>query len=168
MSTLAYSTLTAMRIERPNESRLFTDGKKSSNTYLDALAALVPAEVLAAFAVIFETTSEERTLPNGSVARVITDPSTLKWSFIALVVVSVILFVVPRVGKNKFEAWDAVRAVIPPIAFVGWTMLLPLSAFDTLCLDLSSNARFAIPVIGALVLGVIAARLAAAADEKDG
>jgi hypothetical protein len=161
MSTFAYATLTKARKDAGSTTRLFSGTGESLYTYLDALAALVPAEVIAAYAVIFDATSKDMET-NGKTSRVITDPTTLKWSFIALIGTTVILYLVPRL--SSLDQWDIVRVLIPPLAFVGWTMLLPISAFDALGVDLNQGARLAIPVVGSLILGVIASKLAVEAD----
>lgn len=129
---------------------------------MDALAALVPAEVLVAHGVILTAASKVSTPSNGEAVTTLTEPGTLKGSFIALVVVSMVVY---AIGRTRWDIWDAVRIFIPPLAFVGWTLLQPSSAIDAFGWNITEAARVAVPVIGALVLGAVASRLAYKADE---
>ncbi len=59
------------------------------------------------------------------------------------------------------------RMLIPPLAFIGWTMLQKGTAFDAFGFNLTDASRFAIALIGATVLGVAARLLAYQADQKN-
>lgn len=54
------------------------------------------------------------------------------------------------------------------IAFVGWTMLQRVSAFDAIFPSLGDANRTVIAVIGAFILGVAATLLAYKADQNPG
>lgn len=135
-------------------------------SFVDTLTALVPAEVLAAHAAILSatTTTTNSKGTGGKSTTTINDPATLKWSFFALAALSVALYIFPRWGKGNWGGLDYVRAVIPPLAFTGWTMLQKGSAFDAVAPSLSIGERTAIAVIGAALLSGAAARLAYKAD----
>jgi hypothetical protein len=60
--------------------------------------------------------------------------------------------------------------VIPPLAFVGWTMLQKSTAFDAIALlvpgGISDAPRYAIAVIGAIVISAGATVLSYQAAKK--
>lgn len=159
MSTLAYGALTRKREEA--EERKSTEAEPPGvKTYVDALAALVPAEVLAVHATVLEvtTTSEE----DEASETVTTITERVFWALLATTVVLYLL----GLRRGKPAGWDLVRLLIPPLAFVGWTMLLQPSAFDAVDPGLGDADRTAIALIGALVFGAIAAALGQKADQS--
>lgn len=104
MSTIAYAALTARRelssLPDVNANRddaapvpvPSTSNATSLGTYVDVLAALVPAEVLAAHAVILSVTTSS-VIAAGSAMTTITAPNTLRFVFVALMVLSSLLYV---------------------------------------------------------------------------
>lgn len=161
MSSLAYGALTRKREEA--EPKKSTDAEPPGvKTYIDTLAALVPAEVLAAHAVIIDATTTTTKNEAGQDVTTITDPTTLKWVFWALIVLSAMLYLFGHTKERLGQA-DIIRALIPPAAFVLWMMLQKTTAFDAIA-NPSDGARVAIGVIGALLVGSIAAALASKAD----
>jgi len=136
-----------------------------TSTYVDALAALVPAEVLTAHAAILTFTTE--TINEGGHSKItITQPGTLIGVFWALVALSMLLYVGARLMSGQLDRWDWIRTTIPALAFVGWTMLQKATAFDAVAPDFQQAGRSATAIIGAIVLGLIAAALAYKADQK--
>jgi len=89
--------------------------------------------------------------------------------FWILVAASAALYLFPKI--RKLEIWDVFRVLVPPLAFVAWTLLLTPSAFDpvnaALGLDWSIVTRQVIGVGGALILGAIATGLAVTADANE-
>jgi hypothetical protein len=170
MSTLAYAAITRKR-ERAKPGTSATTGAPGVKTYVDALAALVPAEVLTAHAAIltFTTDTVPATDPSrpGSVIT-ITEPATLVGVFWALIAVSMALYVAGRLMASTWDRWDWLRVLIPPLAFIGWTMLQKATAFDAVAPGFSQAGRSATAIIGAIVLGLLAAALAYKADQKPG
>lgn len=164
MSTVAYAEFTNKREEaKPGKST--TAEAPGVRTWVDALASLVPAEVLAAHALIISMTTQT-TNTGAATVTVISDAQTLGWVFYVLAAVSLVLYALARSVAKTWDRWDFVRMLIPPMAFVGWTMLQPASAFDAAYPGLDQAPRTAIAVIGAIVLGAIAAALAFKADQK--
>jgi hypothetical protein len=132
------------------------------NTYVDALAALVPSEVLTLHALILSVTTQTTAAGTS-----ITDLRTLKYAFYGLLVLSIVLYLVSRMRTGGWEAWDYARAAIPPISFLGWTMLQRATAFDAICKDcMTDAARTVIGLFLAVLLGLLATYLAAKADAK--
>jgi hypothetical protein len=129
------------------------DSPPGIGLYADALAGLVPAEVLALHAIILSLTTKA-----ADTETAILDKPGLLWSFFGLSVFSIMVYVVSRLATaKKWERLDYFRMMIPPFAFIAWTMLQPVSAFDGLELDLTSAQRILVAVFMAIVLGPVAA-----------
>jgi hypothetical protein len=165
MSTLAYAALTTRR----DEADPGTSGSSSPpgvGSWVDALAALVPAEVLGLHALILAFTTT--TVAGGvcGAATVITNRGTLAWAFAGLCLLSVALYVVPRVADRMWDRLDLLRAAIPPLAFVGWTMLQRATAFDAVWPQLPEAPRSVVALFLAVVLGLGATALGYRADRR--
>jgi len=166
MSTLAYAALTNSREDAPPGTSTAPGGSPGVATYVDALAALVPVEVLTAHGAILTFTTETATT-SGKPVVTVTDPSTLKFVFWALCVLSMIVYVFGRWRAHKWDRYDLGRMFIPAAAFIGWTMLQKATAFDALNLTwITAGMRSAVAIIGAILLGLIASALAYQADKK--
>jgi len=142
-------------------------------TYLDAVAALVPAEVLAANALLltlFIDTGKDGSDP----LTTITDPSAVKLMFWLSILACIALFFFgDRVKKGQegddkgpFANLNWLRALIPAASYVAWTMLQKSTAFDAAFPDVSQGARVVAAVFAAIILGAIAKKLGDAADEQ--
>lgn len=162
MATLAYAIRTEQREDSPSGTSEST-GKPGSSTWIDAMAALVPAEVLAAHAFILTLTTKTTDTPGDEDVTTITDPGLLKGVFWALLALAAALYVIKKI--KSFHGWDYARAVLPAAAFVLWSMLTPSSAFDAQ-FDWDGNARIAIAVIGAILVAAIAKALGVKADRE--
>jgi hypothetical protein len=159
MSTLAYAALTTPRTR--GESGAGAGGLSPGvKTYVDALAPLVPAEVLALHAVIVTATTKTT---DGKTE--ITAPETLAWAFVGLVVLSLGIYVGFRGVLKKWERWDWVRVLIPPSAFVAWTMLQRATAFDAVYPDMSDATRMVVALFLSVVLGIAAPMLTYKANQ---
>ncbi|HTT69363.1 MAG TPA: hypothetical protein VMF70_15170 [Gemmatimonadales bacterium] len=162
MSTLLYGALTTQRL-RAEPGTSLDAAPPGLGTYVDALAALVPAEVLALHGLILSVTTAT-VVQDGLPQVTITEPGTLRYAFVGLIVLSVALYLVPRFRTR--ERLDVGRALIPPIAFVAWTMLQRATAFDAVWPTLGGAPRTVIALFVAAVLGIFAARLAKDADRS--
>jgi hypothetical protein len=153
MSTLTYAALTEKRLEsEPNES---TKGAGPGvSTYVDTLAALVPAEVLTAHAAILTFTCKTQAT-SGETTTTITEPDTLRLCFWLLLFLSIAIYAVGRALARSWDKWDFVRMLIPPLAFVCWTMVQRSTAFEALHLPISDPPRRSVAIIGALVLAFV-------------
>jgi hypothetical protein len=159
MSTLAYAALTTRHEEATGES---PSGVKS---YIDAMAALVPAEVLALHALIVSVTTRTSGDDEAGVTTTITEPGTLEAAFWALIVLSVVLFVVPRV--KKWKRLDIVRMLLAPAAFIIWCMLQRSTAFDAVASGVADAPRTVFALLAAAVVGIAAAALANKAEQAE-
>jgi hypothetical protein len=171
LSTLAYGALTSRRMQQ--EARTSTaQNPPGLQTYVDGLAALVPAEVLVLHAAILAVTTSTENTSKVSSLTAITQPTLLKISFFGLVAVSMALYVAGRLGvvggvKSSWVwPWDLARLFIPPLAFVGWTMIQTVTAFDALPVNWSMAVREVVALFGAVVLATAATALAYKADSS--
>lgn len=164
MSTLVYALLTNKReVALPGTS--MSESPPGVTSYVDAIAALVPAEVLSLHAVILSFTTTTSQDANGDSTTTITEPGTLLFAFIGFLILSVVLYVIPR-----FRVWnrlDYIRVAIPPAAFTAWTMLQKATAFDAVCPELGQAPRTVIALFGAVLLALVASSLAKSADKKN-
>lgn len=158
MSTLAYAEFTTKREEAAPGSSI-SQNPPGVSTYVDAFAALVPAEVLTLHALILSVT----TTKTGD-ATTISDRPTLRWAFAGLIVISIVLYVVPRF--RKWDTLDYIRAAVPPLAFVGWTMLQRSTAFDAVAPGMTDAQRTVAALFLGVVLGLVASSLAKKADQQ--
>lgn len=170
MSTIAYAQLTSRR-DASTPVTSTTTSPPGVKTYVDTMAALVPSEVLTLHALMLE----QGTTVEGT-KTTISDPQTLLVAFVGLLIVSMGLYAVPRLLAKKWDALDGFRILIPPLAFVGWTMLQRSTAFDgvlavlkndaILKYDLSSGLRTVAGLFLAVILGAAATMFAYSADAK--
>ena len=160
MSIVAYAQLTNKReAAQPGTSQ--STAPPGVSTYVDALAALVPAELLTLHAAIISVTTKV----DGNTTTII-DVPTLCWAFWALILLGVGFYIVPRLLQRKWEALDYIRVLIPSTAFVGWTMLQRATAFDAAFPGLAAAPRTVIALFLAVIVGAVAAALAYQADQK--
>ena len=154
MSTLAYAQFTTLREDaQPNTSTAATP--PGMKTYVDALAALVPAEVLTLHALFLSVTTKAE-----NKVTTITAPDILTWAFVGLLILSMVLYLAPRLLAKKFDWLDWIRMFIPPLAFIGWTMLQRSTAFDAVYPGMPDAPRTVVALFLAVVLGLVAAALA--------
>ena len=180
MSSIAYGVLTKKR----EETAPVPKGETSLNGvkgYVDAVAAPVPAEVLAFHALALQFTTETvQSEGEGSVASeegetaktedaeavtIITDPTALKVVFIVLVIAACALYLVGH--RRQHKGWhraDVARMLIPGAAFVVWTMLQKSTAFDAIAATFAETPRFLLAAGAAVFLGWLARELAYKAD----
>ena len=125
-------------------------------------------EVLALHAVMvtFATTvtDKQTTIDEGAVV-------PFFWAFVALLVLSIALYALPRITGGMWDRrLDWIRSLIPPLAFLGWTMLQRATAYDAAVayfnLPNDKYWRLFIAVILAAVLSFLASSLAYKADQK--
>lgn len=164
MSTVVYAATTERREQSP-KGKSTDEARPGLGTWVDVLVALVPAEVLALHALVLNWAMKTETGADGNQVTTITDPGLLQIAFWVLIGLAAFLYLFKK--KRRLVRLDAVRAAIPALAFVGWTMLQQSTAFDAVFPDLADNTRYFIAVVAAIVLAVLADRLAVKADGED-
>ena len=166
MSSAVYGILTNERdTADPDKSQ--KEQPPGVKTFVDALAALVPAEVLALHATVISWTTDTTVATASAEASTrIIDRETLSLSFFGMLALSMIIYAIPRLTAKLWDSWDYLRVLIPPSAFVGWTMLQRMTAFDAVFPNLGSIPRSVGALFLAVVLGLVAGLLAYKADQK--
>ncbi len=160
MSTLAYAAFTTSR-EKAQPGTSGSTQPPGASAVVDALAALVPAEVLTLHALILTATTQTT-----GATTTITAEGTLYGAFWGLILLSAIIYLGARWRGGKLDRLDWIRMLIPALAFVGWTMLQRATAFDAFWPGFPDGTRTVIGLFLGVVLGLIAAALAFAADQK--
>jgi len=159
VSTIVYAALTNARASAPPDP---AGNSTRVSTYVDALAALVPSEVLMAHGAILTFTTSTSRDGDDKPSVAIEDALALKIAFFALCGLSMVFYAFERLRARKWENLDWIRLLIPPASFVFWTMLQKATAFDAFKLPpwLTDGMRGVIAILSALVLGVVATALA--------
>ena len=166
MSTIAYAQITNRREAAPPGTS--TSASPGLRTYVDALAALVPSEVLTLHALLIAvTTSTVQDTVKGTTTVILPEAvDTLRVAFWGLVAFSLVLYLVPRYMGGTLDRYDALRAVIAPLAFFAWTMLQRTTAFDAAFAWVPPIPRTVAALFMAALLGALTAGLAMKADAK--
>jgi hypothetical protein len=68
--------------------------------------------------------------------------------------------------KPQWEWQDLIRLLVPPVAFIGWTMLEPVSVWNAVAPHVSSGMRTLIATVGAVVVAAVTKALTTHADKK--
>jgi hypothetical protein len=168
MSTIAYAQLTNVREAAAPGTSTADGGTPGLRTYIDAFAALVPAEVLTLHALIIAATTKPAPGTTGQTGTII-DPTavqTLALSFWGLVALAVLLYAVPRRIGGKWDKFDWIRTLIAPLAFFGWTMLQRTTAFDAAFPQIALIPRTVAALFLGAVLGAATAALSMKVDAK--
>lgn len=174
MSTLLYGNLSRKRLDTSPGQILVTatatdlaapvedEGTSQVSLWQDALAALVPVEVLGlhAVAMSYGTTTKRS---GATVDTTITYPDEMRAVYIAMMALTAALYFVTA---KSFRPSDWARAAVPVAAFVMWTMIQPSTAFDAFEFNLNPFARVMIAVIGAVVLGGVTTLLGTQANQS--
>lgn len=145
MSALLYGAMT-----RKSAENSFADNSDMLKTYIDTVAALVPADVLFIHTLILSSVQ-------GKIGQDPTNPenSMLIAAFVLLILLSIGLFWVPKFQNIKAESkirLNYCRMFIPPVAFVTWTMLQKSTAFDAIAPNLPNGWRLLIALFLAVIL----------------
>lgn len=180
MSTMVYGAISAQRQAAP-KGKSKDEKSPGLGSYVDVVAALVPAEILAANAALLPVMTSTGKDKAGNSITTITEPGTLQLVFWLSIGACLLLYVAAQLtrarkeraaeGKGKETAkWGAanwVRMFIPAGAYVGWTMLQKSTAFDAIAPGMSQSLRLTLAVFAALLLGVFAKALSDQADGQD-
>ena len=181
MSTLLYQAVTLRREQSPTPAQERDAGepdagKKKPGEFLDVVAALVPAEIIAVHALILGTVSTKTEDADGAITTKLdpTQATLERWSWIGLVVAAAVLYVVPhavssaRAGRRPLvDRLDLLRMLIPAAAFWIWTMIQKGTLFEAVFAELSTPARAVVGGFAGLLLVAIAKLLSYKADEAE-
>jgi len=165
MSTLAYGALTRKREEAdPGTSK--SREAPGLKPYIDALTALVPAEVLVFHAAMLPLMTATKTNKAGEAVTTITHPGQLSAVFWIGIILSIAFYVVGHT-RVQWDTWDYIRMLVPAVAFVGWTVGQKSTAFDAVWPGLDDVSRSLAAAVIAIVLGLFSGTVSAeAADQK--
>jgi hypothetical protein len=152
-----YGAVTRSRERAPTTDLPTTD------RYVDALAALVPAEVLALHALVVSVATDHQKRAGKTVA-VISQAGWLKASFFLLIGLSMFLYSVGHF-RERWQPWNWLRMLLPPGAFVAWCLIQPTTAWDAIAPGMPMAGRVTVGAVAAVVLGALAAALAGKASE---
>ncbi len=166
MSSLVYGIVTAKRTAAPAGQSQAT-AAPGLGTYVDTLAALVPAEALAVYAGVVVPYSTKTVSALGKNMTVISDPSLLEWSCAGLLALSSLLYLVGR-QQVPFNPSDVLRLFIPPMAFTAWMLVQNPGVWDVWWPGSSIGERTVIAAFAAVVLGIAASLLGQLADAMPG
>jgi len=160
MSIAGYAIVSGLRSEADEDVSVST-APPGVGVYVDALSALVPAEVLIAHAAIMSkaTTTTVKDEATEEVVTTVVPSPAFGWIYLALIVLSLILYVSVRKARSTWANLDYFRMFLPPLAFIGWTMGERVTLFDATFPTFDGLARFGIVVVGALAIGAVASFL---------
>lgn len=161
MSTIVYAELTNKREAAPARTST-TTSQPGMKTYVDALSALIPAEVMTLHALTLSATTEIE----GTITR-ISAADSLRFAFWGLILISLFFYTAPRLAGRHWDRLDWVRMLLPPLAFVAWTMLQRSTAFDAAFPGVSDASRTVGGLFLAAVLCAMASWMAIQLDHKD-
>jgi hypothetical protein len=133
-----------------------------ASKYLDAAAALVPADVLGFHALVVSLTTENRENRAGDPVTTITDPFWLKLMLIVgCIWAAAEYFLVHRSSRDRtWDRSDTVRMFIPAAAFIAWTMLQRTTSFDAWFPNFDNPGRTIVAAALVALLGIAAKVLA--------
>lgn len=179
MSTLLYGAVTAQRKAAPqNEST--AEKPPGLGSYVDVVAALVPAEVLAVNLALIQSGSDQTTA-KGEEAVTVPAVSDMRLVFWLSIAVSIFLYFIGVWTRARTEAkssrdagsgkpWKELnwlKALLPAAAYTVWAMLEQPSAFDGVAQDLSDQTRLIVAVFAAVVLAGLAKVFSDKADSRN-
>jgi hypothetical protein len=157
MSTLAFAAITSRRLAATPGSSSET-APPAFKPYVDAMAAIVPAEVLAAHATVVGVLSDVAKDAHGHDVTVLGHPNYLKLTFWVLLALSPGLYLVGRlISKQQLRRLDILLALLPPAAFFAWTMLQPTTVLDAVIPQFEVPGRTVVGILAAVVLAPLAA-----------
>jgi hypothetical protein len=151
-STAAENPLLRGSIDGTDAAKADADRAKQ---FVEMVAGLVPAEVLAIQIFILEVLSEQTSSTDESAAR-ITNVGALRWSFVALLAIALGFYfggTSPGGLTRKHLKHHLLRCLVILAAFGVWTWLQPVSVWQT-WFDLGNEVWL---VIGSLAAGAVVA-----------
>lgn len=170
MSILAYASLTAQREKSPAPPGHLGVAPEDAaaappnvSIYIDAMAALVPSEVLVLHGIMVGICTKTA----GDTTKIM-DVRALQYTFWLLVGLSIVLYLVPHylARKGRLEVTDYVRMLLPSLAFTAWTMLQRATAFDAVAPMIDAEIRTIVALVVAAIIAAAATILAKQATNQ--
>jgi hypothetical protein len=154
---MSHSAPTQLRsvVNHPGLQPLQQSAVKDSaddNKLVASLAALVPAEVLGAHAVIVTVT----TATDAAGTTTITHPDVLKACFVLLLGLTAVVYLIGRGIPQHWDRTEILRLLLPCVSFVVWTGLLGTSALTPW---IPAGVSHAAVVAGAALFAVLVVAL---------
>lgn len=174
MSTLLYQSLTNAREVVGTNVPITVSAGTAGNAppskplpkLVDAVAALVPVEVLAAHAFLFGSVSKSSDPADAKPVLVtITNEAWATRFWVLLLIAAVAFYAIPHVANHGWDRWDWLRALIPAGAFAAWTILQKATLFDAVA-DLGNVERAGLGVGLAILALLSSTTLASEAQKK--
>jgi hypothetical protein len=159
MSTIVYGALS-----RAREQKSGTSDPVQTSTYIDALAALIPAEVLALHALLMTGVANQKTTQT-TITVTLTQKHQMKVAFLILILLSVLMYFFSHYSTN-WDRLDFLRMLIPPASFVAWCLIQRTSVWDAIKPGMDFGWRQFIGAVAAVALGGLSLALAGKANEK--
>jgi hypothetical protein len=129
-------------------------GTTDTTYWLEALAAVIPGETLAAYAVIIAFFTKDE---NGAAS--FTNEGAVRWFSLGLLVAIPIVYAASS-GALLWPPAHPLRWFVAIVAFLAWLWLLPLSVWNTFdWIDWDKDIRAAVGVFAALVIVSLATYL---------
>jgi hypothetical protein len=163
MSSFVYGLVTSKRMAAP-AGQSQKDAAPAMTTYVDTLAALVPAEALALYSAVVIPNATKTVSVHGKAETVISSPGLLGWSCGGLMLLSGALYLAGRYKSAKLTHWDIVRFLIPPTALAAWMLVQNPGVFNIWWPGSAIGERVVIAAFGAVILGILAKSLGYQAD----
>src|SRR5580698_5107155 len=163
MSSFVYGLVTSKRMAAP-AGQSQKDAAPAMTTYVDTLAALVPAEALALYSAVVIPNATKTVSVHGKAETVISSPGLLGWSCGGLMLLSGALYLAGRYKSAKLTHWDIVRFLIPPTALAAWMLVQNPGVFNVWWPGSAIGERVVIAAFGAVILGILAKSLGYQAD----
>lgn len=160
MSSYAYGALVRER-EKADKDKSTQDEPPGLTPYVDALAAIVPAEVLGLHALAISLLTPTSVSDSGEVLTTVINPSDRLFLIFVFIVcfflsMGIYAFGHKRTTAKKFDGRDYLRMLVPGFAFIAWTMAQKTTAFDAIAPSMPETFRFFIGAVGAVILGGLA------------
>lgn len=164
MSSLAYGHLTSRReltstgVEQP---------RRALSRWLDVVAAIVPAEALAIQVVVVDLATTTSRDINGNVVTAISNPGVLRIAFGVLFVLSGVLYAASHLLQSRpWHGLDWIRSLLPPFAFLAWTLAMKASVIDAVAPDITDTIRNLVAFGLGVILIILALLLAGPAGSR--
>jgi hypothetical protein len=163
MSSFVYGLVTSKRMAAPSGQSQKT-AAPAMTTYVDTLAALVPAEALALYSAVVIPNATKTVSVRGKAEAIISSSGLLSWSCAGLMVLSVALYLLGRYKDARLTSWDILRSLIPPAALAAWMLVQNPGVFDVWWRGSAVGERVVVAAFTAVILGVLAKSLGYQAD----